>query len=249
MSCHDQEYDECGVSHRLVHGWRYKRTDMPAYKPSMQQSGNRITVVVADDHPLYRTGMVEAIRERADLDLLAACAGGADALDRIRALRPDAALLDLRMRDLDGLAVLEQLVRMRSKTRVVFLSAYDDGESVHAALTTGAAGYLTKETDREEICDAIVAAVGGEIVVSPTLPAALVGFLRDRTDPPQTKLGQREREVMRLTADGFSSGEIAAALGIAPTTVKTHLHRVYSKLEVSDRASMVAVAFRQGLLT
>jgi two-component system nitrate/nitrite response regulator NarL len=76
-----------------------------------------------------------------------------------------------------------------------------------------------------------------------------VGFLRGRSEPPQTKLGHREREVMRLTADGYSSAEIATALGIAPTTVKTHLHRVYSKLEVTDRASMVAAAFRQGLLT
>jgi two-component system nitrate/nitrite response regulator NarL len=215
----------------------------------MQPTANRITVVVADDHPLYRAGMVEVIDDREDLELVAACSGGTEALERIRALQPDAALLDLRMRDLDGLAVLEELVSIRSKTRVVFLSAYEDGESVHGALTTGAAGYLTKETDRDEICDAIVAAVGGEIVVSPTLPGALVGFLRGRTEVPQTKLGHREREVMRLTADGFSSAEIATALGIAPTTVKTHLHRVYSKLEVTDRASMVAAAFRQGLLT
>ncbi|HEV7883006.1 MAG TPA: response regulator transcription factor, partial [Solirubrobacteraceae bacterium] len=133
----------------------------------MQESGNhRITVVVADDHPLYRAGMVEAIQAREDLDLLAACPGGTEALEQIRALQPDAALLDLRMRDLDGLAVLEELVSTRAKTRVIFLSAYEDGESVHGALTTGAAGYLTKETDRDEICDAIVAAVGGEIVVS-----------------------------------------------------------------------------------
>jgi two-component system nitrate/nitrite response regulator NarL len=244
-----QEYDACEIPHRIVHGWRYNRTDMPGYTPSMPQSGDRITVVVADDHPLYRTGMVEAIQARPDLELVAACAGGAEALERILALQPAAALLDLRMRDLDGLAVLEQLVRIRSRTRVIFLSAYEDGESVHGALTTGAAGYLTKETDRDEICDAIVAVVGGDIVVSPTLPGVLVGFLRGRIEQPQTRLGEREREVMRLTADGFTSAEIGTALGIAPTTVKTHLHRVYSKLEVSDRAAMVAAAFRQGLLT
>ncbi len=211
--------------------------------------GTRITVVVADDHPLYRAGMVDAIQDREDLELVAACSGGTEALERIKALEPDAALLDLRMRDLGGLEVLEELVRLRSKTRVVFLSAYEDGESVHGALSTGAAGYLSKETDRDEICDAIVAAVGGQIVVSPTLPDALVGFLRGRAGPPQLKLGHREREVMRLTADGFTSAEIATALGISPTTVKTHLHRVYGKLEVTDRASMVAAAFRQGLLT
>ena len=152
-------YHECDVPHRLVRGWRCTSTEMPGYKPSMQESGDRITVVVADDHPLYRAGMVEAIQERDDLELVAACPGGTEAHERIRALQPDAALLDLRMRDLDGLAVLEELNSSRSKTRVIFLSAYEDGESVHGALTTGAAGYLTKETDRDEICDAIVAAV------------------------------------------------------------------------------------------
>jgi two-component system nitrate/nitrite response regulator NarL len=207
-----------------------------------------ISVVVADDHPLYRAGLVEAIGEREDLELTAACSGGRGALDVIRAKAPDTALLDLRMPDVDGMAVLDELVRIRSRTRVVFLSAYDDGESVHAALEAGAAGYLTKDTDRDEICDAIANAAHGEIVVSPTLPAALFDHLRRRAAQPP-KLGAREAEVMRLTADGLTCNEIGHALGIAPSTVKTHLQRVYGKLEVTDRAAMVAVAFRMGLLS
>jgi two-component system nitrate/nitrite response regulator NarL len=208
-----------------------------------------ISVVVADDHPLYRTGLVEVIGGRADLELVAVCSGGSEALEEILARAPDAALLDLRMRDLDGIAVLEGLMRRRSRTRVVFLSAYEDGESVHGALAAGAAGYLTKETDRDEICDAIVAAVQGEVVVSPPLAAVLFDHLRRRTPPKPPKLGDREAEVMRLTADGLSGVEIGRALGIAPSTVKTHQQRIYAKLEVTDRASMVAVAFRMGLLS
>jgi two-component system, NarL family, nitrate/nitrite response regulator NarL len=207
------------------------------------------TVVVADDHPLYRAGLVDAIAERPDLELVGECRGGRDALEQILARRPDVALLDVRMRDLDGIAVLQELARAGSRTRVVFLSAYEEGEVVHGALSAGAAGYLSKETDRTEICDAVVAAFDGEIVVSPNLPGVLVAYLHRQSGNGRPKLGEREREVLRLTADGLSAPEIAEALGIGATTVKTHLQRVYRKLEVGDRAAMVAKALRLGLLT
>jgi len=153
------------------------------------------------------------------------------------------------MRDLDGMAVLKELARAGASARVVFLSAYEEGEVVHGALTAGAVGYLSKETDRTEICDAIAAALDGELVVSPNLPAVLVEYMHKRSTTRQPKLGEREREVMRLTAEGLSAPQIGEALGISATTVKTHLHRVYRKLEVGDRAAMVAKALRLGLLT
>src|SRR4051812_50087037 len=130
------------------------------------------TVVVADDHPLYRAGLVDAIAERADLELLAECAGGREAVEQILERRPKVALLDMRMRDLDGMAVLEELTRAGSRTRVVFLSAYEEGEVVHGALSAGAAGYLSKETDRTEICDAGVGAAGGGAPRPPRPPRA-----------------------------------------------------------------------------
>lgn len=208
-----------------------------------------ITVVVADDHPLYRAGLVDAIAERPDLELLAECGGGAAAVEEIRERRPDVALLDLRMRDLDGMAVLETIAGDGGRTRVVFLSAYEDGEVVHRALSAGAVGYLTKETDREEICDAILRAADGGLALSPNLSGVLVGYMQQRLDSPVPRLGEREHEVMRLTAEGLSAPEIAETLGIGATTVKTHLQRVYRKLDVSDRAAMVAKALRLGLLT
>jgi two-component system nitrate/nitrite response regulator NarL len=215
----------------------------------MSSPESRTTVVVADDHPLYRAGLVDAIAERPDLELVAECAGGRDAVEQIVARRPDVALLDMRMRDLDGMAVIEEIARAGVRTRVVFLSAYEEGEVVHAALTAGAAGYLSKETDRDEICDAIASAVDGEIVVSPNLPGVLVEYLHRRSDVGKPRLGGRELEVLRLTAEGLSAPEIAETLGIGATTVKTHLQRVYRKLEVTDRAAMVARALRLGLLT
>lgn len=208
------------------------------------------TLVIADDHPLYRAGLVDAITEDPELDLLAACTGGREAVERILELEPEVALLDLRMRDLDGIAVLEEIAKAGCATRVVFLSAYEDGEVVHRALSAGAIGYLSKETDRIEICEAVRAAAGGQLVTSPTLPGALLQYLRRASAaPPQPRLGEREREVMRLTAEGLSGPEIAAELGIGATTVKTHLQRVYRKLDVADRAAMVAKALRLGLLS
>ena len=208
-----------------------------------------ITVVVADDHPLYRAGLVDAIAERPDLELVAECAGGCAAVEAIRERSPDIALLDLRMRDLDGMAVLEAVTGDGARTRVVFLSAYEDGEVVHRALLAGAVGYLTKETDREEICDAVLRAADGGLALSPNLSGVLVEYMHQRRENPVPNLGGREREVLRLTAEGLSAPEIADTLGIGATTVKTHLQRVYRKLDVSDRAAMVAKALRLGLLT
>jgi two-component system nitrate/nitrite response regulator NarL len=214
----------------------------------MSSSPARVRLVLADDHPVYRSGLVDAVGRRPDLELVAACGDGREAQEQILALRPDAALLDVRMPGRDGIAVLEALAAAGCPTRVIFLSAFADGALVHRALSAGAAGYLSKETDRDEICDAIVRAVAGELVVSESLPAALVGHLRVQ-GAPQQRFGPREREVMRLTAQGLSGPEIAVRLGIGATTVKTYLQRVYGKLEVTDRSAMVAEGLRRGLVT
>jgi two-component system nitrate/nitrite response regulator NarL len=211
---------------------------------TMDCVSSRTTVVVAEDHPLYRAGLVAAIAERPDLELLAECGGGRDALEQILVRAPMVALLDMRMRDLDGMAVLEELIRAGSRTPVVFLSGYEDGDVVHRALTAGATGYLSKETDRTEICEAIAAAAHGERIVR----LSVVANRRGGWDRPPPTFSPREHQVIALTADGLSAPQIATALGIATTTVKTHLERVYRKLEVTDRAAMVATAIRLGLL-
>jgi two-component system nitrate/nitrite response regulator NarL len=211
----------------------------------MDPSSERTTVVVADDHPLYRAGLVAAIAERPELELVAQCSGGRAALTEILARHPKVAVLDMRMRDLDGMVVLEELVRAGSSTRVLFLSGYEDGDIVYRALTAGARGYLSKETDRAEICDAITAALEATLVVR--LSTAMDGHgTYGRSKPTFTP---REAQVVALTAEGLSAPQIATALDIGTTTVKTHLERVYVKLDVTDRAAMVATAIRLGLLT
>ena len=130
----------------------------------------------------------------------------------------------------------------------MFLSAFGEGEVVARALAAGAAGFLSKGADREDICEALIAAAAGEIVLSPSLQTGVLQELR-RPVPERVRLSAREEDVMRLTARGLSGPEIGRRLGIAPSTVKTHLRRVYGKLGVGDRATMVAEAMRCGLLT
>jgi len=205
-------------------------------------------VVVADDHPIYREGLAAAIRERPELALVAECDGGEEAVEAVREHAPDIALLDVRMRGLDGVSALARLGGARSRTRVVFLSAFGDGEVVARALAAGAAGFLSKEAESEDICDALVAAADGQIVLSPGLQTEVVRELR-RSAVEAVRLSEREHDVLRLTARGHSGREIAARLGVAPSTVTTHLKRVYAKLGVTDRAAMVAEAMRCGLLS
>lgn len=207
-----------------------------------------IRVLVAEDHPLYRDGLAEAIRTRAEFSLVAEAGDGRTALDQIRDLEPDVAVLDVKMPGLDGLQVLRAAERDRLPTRVLLLSAFSDGELVHQALTHGAAGFLSKDSTAAAIADAVAIAARGEVALGPEMQSALAGELRFRADADGPRLTEREAEILRLLADGLSSGEIADRLFISVTTVKTHLRNLYDKLEVSDRAAAVAQAMRGGLL-
>jgi two-component system, NarL family, nitrate/nitrite response regulator NarL len=211
-------------------------------------SSDPVRVYLADDHPLYLGAVACAIRERADMELVGEARNGPDALAGIRELQPDVALLDMRLRDLSGLHVLELAVAERTRTRFVFLSAHIDSELVYAALAGGAAGYLSKEIDRETIWEAIVAVAAGEHFLSGDVQRALAHAIRRRDARERPALTARERMVLALAADGNSTREIARVLGLASATVKTHLQSIYHKLDARDRASAVAVAIRRGML-
>lgn len=206
------------------------------------------TVYVADDHPVYRDGIVSAIRARADLELIGQGSDGRIALEEILAGAPNVALLDMNMPELDGMEVLEALRKDGSPTAVLFISASLDGEVVYRALAQGAAGYLSKDADRDDICDALAAVARGGTWVAAEAQTGLADAIRRREVEERPALSPREREVLRLTADGRSSLEIAELLHLSPATIKSHLQSLYQKLGVSDRAAAVAAAMRQGLL-
>jgi two-component system, NarL family, nitrate/nitrite response regulator NarL len=208
----------------------------------------RTRVLVADDHPLYREGVIRAIKERPDLELVAECDDGRTALDRIKELQPDVAVLDVKMPGLDGTGVLNAVEREHLPTRIAFLSAYLDGAVVYSAVSGGAAAYLSKDADREEICDAIAAVARGETILASEAQAGIAREVRVRRDEERPILTSREREILELTANGRSAPQIAGELYLSTATVKTHLQHLYEKLGVSDRAAAVAEAMRRGLL-
>lgn len=213
-----------------------------------RRRSSKVSVVVGDDHPLFREGVVRALTGSDSIDVVGEADDGAAALEVIRELRPQVALLDFRMPHLDGTQVAAAVVRDELPTRVLLLSAHDESSVVYQALQAGVAGFLPKESTRAEIVDAVLACAAGRDVLPPSLAAGLVGEVRRRSEPVGPTLSAREREVLALIAQGSSIPAIATQLFLAPSTVKTHVQRLYEKLGVSDRAAAVAAAMRQGLL-
>jgi two-component system nitrate/nitrite response regulator NarL len=207
-----------------------------------------VRVLIADDHPLFRRGVVQAVERRVELTLAGEHADGQAALDAIRELRPDIALLDVRMPGLSGIEVLEAVVADALPTRIVLLSGYPDPGAVYRALTAGAAGFLDKSAPGEEICERLLAVARGETVLAPEVQSELAGQLRTRAQPDAPLLSPREREILQLIAAGELAPDIAHKLGLSPATVRTHLQHLYEKLGVSDRAAAVAAAMRRGML-
>jgi two-component system nitrate/nitrite response regulator NarL len=211
-------------------------------------AADRIRVLIADDHPLYRTGLVDTVKRRPELELVGQAEDGAAALDAIRSLSPDVCVLDVKMPGLGGVEVLRALEREQLPARVVFVSAYYDSDVVYGALGSGASGYLSKDATGDEICDALVAASQGRTTLGVDVQAVVAHEIRRRNGEQGRLLTPREHEILRMTADGMSAPDIARALHLGATTVKTHLQRVYEKLGVSDRAAAVAEAMRRGIL-
>ncbi|MEV0945391.1 response regulator transcription factor [Rhodococcus sp. NPDC049939] len=207
-----------------------------------------LRVVVGDDHPIFRDGVVRALLASGNVDVVGEADDGIAALELIRELAPDVALLDYRMPKLDGSEVAEAVQRDALTTRVLLISAHDESAIVYHALQVGAAGFLPKESTRAEIVKAVQDCAGGEVVLPAPLAVGLAGEVRRRSEPSGPVLSGRETEVLALIAGGQSIPAIAAELYLAPSTVKTHVQRLYEKLGVSDRAAAVAEAMRRGLL-
>jgi two-component system, NarL family, nitrate/nitrite response regulator NarL len=204
--------------------------------------------VVADDHPLFRDGLVRRIKERPELELAGEAGDGLEALAEIRRLQPDVAVIDVKLPDLDGIAVASAVVRDALPTRVIMLSAFLDSALVYKALAAGARAYLSKDADRQDVCDTITAVARGKVVVPSDLQAGLAEQIRARDQADRQRLTPREREVLALIANGASAPQIGRQLHLSTGTVKTHLLHLYEKLGVSDRAAAVAEAMRNGLI-
>ena len=194
-----------------------------------------VTVVVVDDHPFFRDGVSRGLAASGRVRVVGEAADGLAGLELIRREKPDVEVAHAVSRD--GLP-----------TRVLLLSAVTDGPIVFRALQEGAAGYLSKDADRDDIVGAVTRVAKGETVVPPDLAAGLAGEIRAQTQRDAPALSERERQVLTGFARGQSIPQVAAELYIGASTVKTHTQRLYEKLGVSDRAAAVAEAMRRGLL-
>jgi two-component system, NarL family, nitrate/nitrite response regulator NarL len=209
-----------------------------------------ISVVIADDHPVQRQRLGEAIGSRAELELVGQFGRGRQALQGIRVLTPDVALVDVRMPEIDGVRLAAAVSREELPTRVLLISGDRAVTDAYEAIGAGAGGYVSRLASPGEIAEAVEAVAGGETVLSRDVQTALAAAVRRRFMRPGSVpgLSPREYEILELIAEGESAPSIATELNLAPTTVRTHLRHLYEKLGVSDRAAAVATAMRLGLL-
>ncbi|MCM6778438.1 response regulator transcription factor [Nocardia sp. CDC159] len=203
-----------------------------------------VRLILADDHIVMRAGLAALLAAEPSVDIVGEAENGSAAIELTERLKPDVALLDLRMPILDGVAATREIAT-RTATRVLILTTYDTDSEIERAIEAGAMGYLLKDTTRDQLVEAIHAAARGRTVLAPRVADLLVARMRR---PEQIPLTAREIEVLRAVAAGLSNPEIGRRLTIAEATVKTHLLRIFAKLDVSDRTHAVVVAMDRGLL-
>jgi len=204
-----------------------------------------IRVVVADDHPIVRSGIVGLLSSADDIEVVGEAGDGAEAVALATQLSPDVVLMDLRMPGVGGAEATAQILAARPDVRVVILTTYESDENILAAIEAGASGYLLKAAPQEEILAGLRSVARGEVALAPSIAALLVKRMRE---PARVTLSERETQVLALVAEGNSNREIAAALFVSEATVKTHLIHVFEKLEVKDRTRAVTKAMELGLL-
>ncbi|MEV4068138.1 response regulator [Nonomuraea fuscirosea] len=204
-----------------------------------------ITILVADDHPVVREGLIAMLESAAGITVVGEAGSGEEAVARAPVLRPDVVLLDLRMGGVDGVAATGHILRELPDAKVVIVTTYEDDTDILRAVEAGAAGYLLKGSSRRELIDAVRAAARGETVLTPSLAGKL---FRARTPEPAA-LSERECAVLRLVGQGLTNAEIGGRLFISEATVKTYLLRSFKKLGVSDRTAAVMTAVERGLLS
>ncbi|MEO6020155.1 MAG: response regulator transcription factor [Knoellia sp.] len=205
-----------------------------------------IRILVVDDHPVVRAGMVALLSELADLDVVGEAGNGAEALAMVSKMAPDVVLMDLRMPVMDGAEATARLRAQPDAPEVLVLTTYDTDADIVRAVESGARGYLLKDTPPAVLADAIRRAALGETVLAPMVAARLAERLRA---PAPVELTPRELDVLRAVARGLSNSEVGRELFIGEATVKTHLLRIFAKLEVTDRTAAVTAAYKVGLIS
>ena len=209
-----------------------------------------IRVVVADDHPIVLAGLTALLESLPDLEVVGSATNGRDAVREVVLTRPDVALLDLKMPELDGIAATREIVRSAPEVAVLVLTMYDDDDSVFSAMRAGARGYLVKGVEQEDISRAIRSVAAGEAIFGPGVALRVLGFLTAPpapADPAFPELTAREHAILDLLAAGLPNAAIAERLGVAGKTVANNVSAIFTKLQVADRAQAIVRARDAGL--
>jgi DNA-binding NarL/FixJ family response regulator len=201
-----------------------------------------IRVLVADDHPVVRTGLAAVLVQQADLRLVAEAENGERAVELYREHRPDVSLMDLRMPVMDGVEAIRAITAEFPEARILALTTYEGDADIRRALEAGARGYLLKDMLLTDVIQAVRTVHVGERVIPDAVAVRLAEF------PERSDLTERELEVLQLVARGLSNKEVARAIGRTDETVKIHLKNVFAKLDVADRTEAVTVALTRGLI-
>jgi two-component system response regulator DegU len=213
----------------------------------MNKNPETIKIVIADDHTIIRQGLAKVLDLAPHFELIGEASDGELALNIIRSLKPDIALLDIRMPKYTGIEVLQKLVNEKSSTKVLILTNYDDPEYILDAISEGAQGYVLKTIDPNSLIQSIEAIYEGEIVLDPTIASLVAKTWRNRKSPELDIMGInaltiREKETLELACNGLRNKEISNEMGISVRTVEGHFNRIFSKLEVSSRTEAVLLA-------
>ena len=214
-----------------------------------------VRILVADDQELVRAGFAAVLGTQPDFEVVAEAATGREAVDLVRAHRPDVVLMDVRMPDLDGIGATAEICRdARTRSRVLILTTFDLDEYVLGALRAGASGFLLKDAPRDSLYAAVRTVAAGDALLAPSVTRRLIERHVRLTEPPAelvhrvSRLTDRERDVLTLLARGQSNAEIAATLHLGEATVRTHVGHLFAKISARDRAQAVVFAYEAGIV-
>lgn len=209
-----------------------------------------IKILIADDHPVVREGVIAMLSREADFDVVGEAKDGVEAVKKAKELSPDVVLIDLRMPEMDGVEAMRQIKSVMPEVKFIILTTYSDDEYIFSGIEAGARAYLLKDAPREDLFKAIRAVYRGESLIQPVVASKLLDRFSElsRRTPSGEELSGRELEILSLMAKGAANKEISAQLNIAQSTVKTHITNIFQKLGVNDRTEAVTQALKKGII-
>jgi DNA-binding NarL/FixJ family response regulator len=209
-----------------------------------------IKILIADDHPVVREGLIAMLSREVDFKVVGEAKDGLEALNKTKELSPDVVLMDLRMPEMDGVEAMRQIRSAMPDVKFIILTTYSDDDYIFSGIEAGARAYLLKDAPREDLFKAIRSVYRGESLIQPVVASKLLDRFSQlsRRAPASEELSEREMEVLCLMAKGAANKEISAELNIAQSTVKTHITNIFQKLGVNDRTEAVTRALKKGII-